>query len=312
MRLILIVFFGLLFLLGSAQTSSITYKTNGLDSLFAKNPFQKFIGEWTLKNNSWTHNWGGETETIVLPKHHTVSTQINTANSLFSIIDGPLPNGHIFWSYNPVTGEINHLSSFGELRAGVGEGDISKEGNVTLKITFEGEPKDTYRIYKYQWVTPDAYHMKSVQYNSDNRPTGLFYEGTFVRLPNKLTTIRTQIETILSVLDDNTISVEEQLEVYAQDVVHMAPDSEANLGKKALGKYLKTQRQYGEAKMKHKIIEMESFADIILMRGEVTGTFYSKSEAPPIDFITKNLFVFNSKDGALKIKKVIYNTSPIN
>ena len=161
-----------------AQRASIPYETNGLDSLIAQNPFQNFIGEWTLKDDNWMHNWGSGTETIKIPGHHTITTQINTANSLFSIIDGPPPNGHIFWSYNPVTQKVNHLSSFGELRAGVGEGHISESGDVTLKIMFEGEPEDTYRRYTYNWISPDEYHMKSVQYDSSDQPTGLFYEGT--------------------------------------------------------------------------------------------------------------------------------------
>ena len=165
-----------------AQTEDISYELNGRNpNDISKNPFGKFIGEWTLKNDDWTHNWGGETETIKIPKHHTVSRQINTDNSLLSIIDGPEPNGHIFWSYNPNTKEVDHLSSFGTIRAGVGNGTISEKGDVQLKIVFEGEP-DTYRIYHYKWIDSDEYHMKSVQYDMEDQPTGLFYEGYFVRI----------------------------------------------------------------------------------------------------------------------------------
>lgn len=174
--------FCLIGIMGYGQQKSIQFETNGLDSLIVKNPFQKFIGEWTLKNDDWTQNWGGETETIKIPNHHTITTQINTANTLFSIVDGPQPNGHIFWAYNPVTKVVNHLSSFGEVRTGVGKGTVSEKGDVKLKISFEGEPIETYRIYNYKWVNADEYHMKSVQYNLNGEPTGLFYEGTFVRI----------------------------------------------------------------------------------------------------------------------------------
>ncbi len=305
-----LLLFGLASSLTLAQQASISFETNGLDSLIVKNPFQNFIGEWTLKNDSWIQNWGGETETIKIPKHHTVSTQINTANTLFSIIDGPQPNGHIFWSYNPVSKMVHHLSSFGALRAGVGEGSVSENGDVTLKISFEGEPKETYRIYTYTWVNQDEYHMKSVQYDFNDQPTGLFYEGTFVRLIKEERTLRTQIASILYVLDDNSIPVEEQLHVYADDVVHMAPGSEVHLGKEALGNYLREQRAYGKAKMTHEIMELESFGHVVLMRGQVTGTFYPKDKAPSVAFRTKNLFVFMPTEGTLKIKKVIYNASP--
>ncbi len=71
----------------SAQKETITYELNGRNITDAsKNPFAKFIGEWTLKNDKWTHNWGEKTETIQIPNHHTVSKQINTDNTLFSII----------------------------------------------------------------------------------------------------------------------------------------------------------------------------------------------------------------------------------
>ena len=172
-------------MLGVAQTSSITFELNGRNSHdTSENPFGKFIGEWTLKNDSWTHNWGGDTETIKIPKHHTVSRQLNTNNSLLSIIDGPEPNGHIFWSYNPETKEVFHLSSFGAIRAGNGKGTVNENGDLKLKLFFEGEPDDTYRIYNYKWVNANEYHMKSIQYDKNDEPTGLFYEGIFVRIRN--------------------------------------------------------------------------------------------------------------------------------
>ncbi|MEM9856751.1 MAG: nuclear transport factor 2 family protein [Bacteroidota bacterium] len=170
-----------------AQTEVITYELNGRDTTdFSKNPFRKFIGEWTLKGDNWKHNWGNGTETIKIPGHHTVTKPLNTDNSLLSIIDGPEPNGHIFWSYNPKTGEVDHLSSFGTTRTGKGKGKVSEQGDVTLKLTFEDETSGTYRIYNYTWVNRDEYHMKSVQYSENDQPTGLFYEGNFVRIKKQI------------------------------------------------------------------------------------------------------------------------------
>ncbi|TMM57413.1 hypothetical protein FEE95_13085 [Maribacter algarum] len=293
-----------------SQKEIISFDTNGLNQVnMVKNPFKEFIGEWTLKDNKWIQNWGNSTDTLAIPKHHTISTQINTTNSLFSIIDGPEPNGHIFWSYNPVTKKINHLSSFGELRAGVGEGSISKNGDITLKIFFEGEPKDTYRVYNYRWISKNEYHMKSVQFDASDNPTGLFYEGHFVRLDEG--NLKNQIEEILVVLDDTEISVEEQLKVYADDVVHMAPGYELNIGTKALGNFLKNQKELGVVKMKHEIFEFERLGSLVIMRGEVRGTFHPKNETTPREFRTKNLFVFEVFLNELKINKVIYNSSPI-
>jgi len=148
----------------------------------SKNPFVKFIGEWGLKNDDWKHNWGGETESIKIPGHHTICTAINTENSLLSIIDGPEPNGHIFWSYNPVKKEVGYLSSFGTIRAGVGNGTVDEDGNLKLKVSFEGEVEGTYRIYTYNWLSEDEYELLSIQYNENDEKTGLFYTGNFVRI----------------------------------------------------------------------------------------------------------------------------------
>ncbi len=300
------------FMFSGAQQTAITYALNGRDTAASNNPFAKFIGEWTLKGDSWTQNWGNGTETIKIPGHHTVSAQINTDNSLLSIIDGPEPNGHIFWSYNPNTKEVRHLSSFGAIRAGIGQGTLNENGDLSLKIVFEGEPEDTYRIYNYTWLTIDAYHMRSMQYTKDGSPTGLFYEGTFVRLEKDVDTeVKPQIEAILKILDNNEIAVEEQLKVYSENVVHMAPGSAVQIGKEALGKYLTEQRQYGTADMKHEIIELEEYEDIIIMRGQVSGTYYPKNGTPPVAFRTKNLFVFETTTGGITIQKVIYNNSPL-
>ncbi|WP_282043793.1 hypothetical protein [Winogradskyella flava] len=169
--------------IGFTQKTSIEYESNGKTAtLESKNPFSKFIGKWTLKNDNWSQNWGGETEHIKIPKHHTVSAGINTKNSLISIIDGPEPNGHIFWSYNPNTKEVYHLSSFGDIRAGHGKGTIDENGNLRLKLSFEGEPQDTYRIYTYTWLTDNEYELKSIQFDENDKPTGLFYGGIFIRI----------------------------------------------------------------------------------------------------------------------------------
>lgn len=302
------------------QTTAISFELNGRpsnnalqDSMrqYSKNPFIQFIGEWTLKEDSWSQNWGGATQTIKIPHHHTISSQLNTENSLLSIIDGPEPNGHIFWSYNPRAKEVFHLSSFGTIRAGHGKGTINKKGDVQLKLFFEGEPAGTYRIYHYTWLNQDEYYMKSTQYDANNEPTGLFYAGTFIRLPStNEQTIKKEIEEMLSILDNQELSISEHLKVYADNLVHMAPNNEAITNKEQLKQYLEAQKEYGSPKMKHQIYEIEELGNKILMRGGVRGVFYPKDGKAPLSFKTKNLFIFCRKNGKLLIEKVIYNSVP--
>jgi len=144
------------------------------------NPFHRFFGEWTLKNDDWKQNWGNGDEAVKIPNHHTVSKPLNTNNSVLSVVDTP-PQGHILWTYNPVKKTVQHLSSFGELRIGVGEGTIDAKGNLELRVSFEGEAPGTYRLYKYTWLSDDEYELRSVQYDRKSNPTGLYYGGNFVR-----------------------------------------------------------------------------------------------------------------------------------
>jgi hypothetical protein len=150
-----------------------------------KNPFHKFIGEWTLKDDNWSQNWGNGTEDIKISNHHTTCKQLNTDNSLLAVIDGVPPYGHIFWSYNPVKKEVDHLSSFGTTRAGVGKGTVNENGDVSLKISFADEADGTYRMYTYKWINDNEYELKSIQYDGKDKPTGLFYGGTFVRITTR-------------------------------------------------------------------------------------------------------------------------------
>lgn len=145
------------------------------------NPFAKFLGEWTLKDDAWSQNWGGASENIKIPNHHTVCTAINTNNSVLCVVDTP-PAGHILWAFNSVKHVVHHLSSFGELRIGTGQGALNDNGDLRLKLSFEGEAPGTYRIYDYVWITPDEYDLRSIQYDSSGRKTGLFYGGRFIRI----------------------------------------------------------------------------------------------------------------------------------
>jgi hypothetical protein len=144
------------------------------------NVFARFFGEWTLKDDAWSQNWSGASENIKIPNHHTLCQPINTDNTVLCEVSTP-PAGHILWAFNPVKKEVRHLSSFGEVRIGVGQGTLNDKGDLRLKVSFEGETPGTYRIYNYVWITPDEYDMRSVQYDANNKETGLFYGGRFIR-----------------------------------------------------------------------------------------------------------------------------------
>ena len=118
------------------------------------------------------------------------------------------------------------------------------------------------------------------------------------------------MEEILKILDDHQMPKEEQIAVYADNVIHMAPNNPVITNKKDLLAYLNRQKAFGYSDMEHQIVEFSIHGDIVLMRGKVEGTFYPSNGEKEITFLTKNLFIFTRIDGELKISKIIYNISP--
>lgn len=152
-----------------------------------ENPFKKFVGEWTLKDDKWQQGETAETiDTIYLPNHYTLCKEINTGKSLFWIVEATSAKGHALWTYNAATEEVFMQSSFYADRIGLGSGSINTQGDVFLEMIFEGnEPEGTYRKYSYEWINDDEYILKSYRYNKEHKPTGNFYGGTFIRIKNE-------------------------------------------------------------------------------------------------------------------------------
>lgn len=145
------------------------------------NPFARFLGEWTLKNDEWYQSEDGNIDTILIPNHYTKITQVNTDCSILQEVSASSAKGHILWVYNHSEKVVEHISSFYPFRCGKGEGRVDEKGDVHLKIEFEGEPPGTYRMYTYTWISDDMYELKSRQYDREGRPTGSYYGGVFVR-----------------------------------------------------------------------------------------------------------------------------------
>jgi hypothetical protein len=146
------------------------------------NPFAKFAGQWTLKANAWQQGYDNNIDVVQIPDHCTICKAVNTDNSMLCVIEAPSSRGHIFWSYNSTANEVRWLSSFYTNRSGTGAGSFESNGDLSFKVTFEGEPDGSYRLYSYRWISENEYVLRSVQYDKNNKPTGSYYGGTFVRV----------------------------------------------------------------------------------------------------------------------------------
>lgn len=145
-------------------------------------PFVRFTGVWTLQNDEFHQVWDGETlETVFIQNHLTRCSSLNTDYSVLCKIDAGELNGHILWVAEDDGRSVRHLSHFGTSRVGVGSGEFDKLGNLSLRVEFADEPPGTYRTYSYDWRDQDTYEMMSIQFDSDDSPTGNWYGGVFVR-----------------------------------------------------------------------------------------------------------------------------------
>jgi ketosteroid isomerase-like protein len=284
------------------------------------NPFRKFIGEWTLKDDNWEQGYNGKTDIVKIPNHFTICKEVNTDNSLLWVIEAPNSKGHIFWSFNSAEESVQWSSSFYSYRSGTGKGTVSENGDVTFKVSFEGEPSGSFGIYKYQWVSSNEFILSSVQYDDKGHPTGQTYGGNFIRItpsvktsstgllqPN-LTSYKEDIAKVgkaLKVLDGS--NVDSTLNVFSDDFVHMEQGKRAVTKKADLRKVLERGASYGETKMVHEALSVNSYHDVVLTRGRVKGTWTSpKGESFP--FETNNIITFRREtDGQLKVWQVIFN-----
>lgn len=146
-------------------------------------PFERFVGEWKLKNDRFQQVWDGKTvETLSIPAHRTQCSPVNTDHSILCVVDAVDFRGHILWAIQADGSSVSHLSQFGGARLGDGAGTLDSSSNLSLTIRFSDEPEGTYRHYTYEWVSPDEYRMISTQYAANGKATGNWYGGNFVRV----------------------------------------------------------------------------------------------------------------------------------
>lgn len=160
--------------------SSVSVFAQGSEPPYA---FERFVGEWKLKDDRFQQVWDGKTvETLSIPGHRTECSRVNTDHSILCVVDAVDFQGHILWAIQSDGSSVSHLSHFGAARLGDGAGALDPEGNLSLTIRFSDEPEGAYRHYTYKWVSADEYRMISNQYDADGEATGNWYGGNFVRV----------------------------------------------------------------------------------------------------------------------------------
>jgi ketosteroid isomerase-like protein len=116
---------------------------------------------------------------------------------------------------------------------------------------------------------------------------------------------------ILSVLDDHEASMADKLALWTDDLVYLAPGQEAIASKETLEAHFEDQNRHGHSEKKHQILELHSYDQIVMVRGQIDGTYYPKGAGRPAQFRNKTLFIFKRQpDQSLKIWRAMYNHEP--
>jgi ketosteroid isomerase-like protein len=113
-----------------------------------------------------------------------------------------------------------------------------------------------------------------------------------------------KVKAILEVIDRDVSDTS----IYVDDVVHMAQGSRAITSKAELHKVLAAEATYGRSQMKHELVTINSYPDMVLTQGRVKGEWHPADGAEPTPFETNNVITFRRlPDGSLKVWQVIFN-----
>ena len=124
---------------------------------------------------------------------------------------------------------------------------------------------------------------------------------------------REQVLRILADLDNQSLTPEEHLENYTVDAVILPPDVVEERGHEAIRQHLAEASQGVQLDMKHEIVELTSFTDVVVVQGRVVGTAQPDGDPNAYPFETKNVLTFQRQaDGGLKLWKVIFNGAPLS
>jgi catechol 2,3-dioxygenase-like lactoylglutathione lyase family enzyme len=145
------------------------------------NKLKMFEGEWKLKDNVWKSKSDSVYNEDVNPNRSFIAKAVSSENTILWNAD--FGNGAwaiLLWTYHKQTGRVNHISNTTDNNVGIGEGQFDNNNDLKIKIVYPNGCTSCYRVYTYHWVNQNEFDFKATIYQ-DNRPTGDFYGGTFLR-----------------------------------------------------------------------------------------------------------------------------------
>ena len=125
------------------------------------------------------------------------------------------------------------------------------------------------------------------------------------------TSVRARIERILAAHDKLQPGLDEYMAAVASDVILMPNGGAAIEGKAAYLQHVKDFYASGTIQIRHELIEVYSFPEVVIARGRAVGKYTPPGGGTTNAFETKNLFVFRRlKNGNLEVWQIIFNDAP--
>lgn len=144
-----------------------------------ENPFRKFVGIWGMKEGIWESSFGGKYSKTIDTSFVFIAKSPTNQSLLWNYNLFPA-KGVILWTFSNTKKEVYHLSANSHGPMAQGTGTINANGDANLKLYFDEDCATCYRMYRYKFISDDEVYFRA-SYYKDDKETGDFYGGTFVR-----------------------------------------------------------------------------------------------------------------------------------
>ncbi len=120
-----------------------------------------------------------------------------------------------------------------------------------------------------------------------------------------------QVLRIFESIDKQVDGFQEHWAATADDIVYQAPGRPTVEGKEAYKKQAIEFFTGGSLEIRHELVALESYSDVVIVRGRASGRFQPPGGTIVHSWKTKNLFVFRRSDsGKLRISQITVTTEP--
>ena len=122
---------------------------------------------------------------------------------------------------------------------------------------------------------------------------------------------KARIQAVFAAHDKLAPGLDEYMRSVADDILLMPNGGKIVEGKSAYRQHVMDFYASGTIQIRHEIVEVHSFPEVVIARGRAVGTFTPPGGGATNAFETHNLFVFRRlENGELRVWQIIFNNAP--